>query len=114
MVLIAGATVMRDATGHVADVINGSTEFLNCTGNIYQFYGYSVLQISLFPGKFCEFGLENSFQVIELVSAWGPIIYAGCFAATLSSALASLVSAPKVFQVNFTAVLPDLKLLLLV
>lgn len=36
--------------------------------------------------------------MIELVSWVGPIIYAGCFAATLSSALASLVSAPKVFQ----------------
>lgn len=35
---------------------------------------------------------------MELVSAFGLIIYAGCFAATLSSALASLVSAPKVFQ----------------
>lgn len=35
---------------------------------------------------------------MELVSWVGPIIYAGCFAATLSSALASLVSAPKVFQ----------------
>lgn len=35
---------------------------------------------------------------MELVSAFGPLIYAGCFAATLSSALASLVSAPKVFQ----------------
>ncbi|KZS02252.1 Bumetanide-sensitive sodium--chloride cotransporter, partial [Daphnia magna] len=46
----------------------------------------------------CEWGLQNSFQVIELVSAFGPLIYAGCFAATLSSALASLVSAPKVFQ----------------
>ena len=32
------------------------------------------------------------------MSAFGPLIYAGCFAATLSSALASLVSAPKVFQ----------------
>lgn len=36
--------------------------------------------------------------MIELVSWVGPVIYAGCFAATLSSALASLVSAPKVFQ----------------
>lgn len=35
---------------------------------------------------------------MELVSAFGPLIYAGCFAASLSSALASLVSAPKVFQ----------------
>jgi len=40
----------------------------------------------------------NFVQVMELVSAFGPLIYAGCFAATLSSALASLVSAPKVFQ----------------
>lgn len=31
-------------------------------------------------------------------SFWGPLITAGIFAATLSSALASLVSAPKVFQ----------------
>jgi solute carrier family 12 sodium/potassium/chloride transporter 2 len=35
---------------------------------------------------------------MELVSIFGPLIYAGCFAATLSSALACLVSAPKVFQ----------------
>lgn len=47
----------------------------------------------------CNYGIHNSFQVIELVSLFGPLIYAGCFAATLSSALASLVSAPKVFQV---------------
>lgn len=33
-----------------------------------------------------------------MVSWWGPLIYAGCFAAALSSGLASIVSAPKVFQ----------------
>uniref|UniRef100_A0A914D8R6 Amino acid permease/ SLC12A domain-containing protein n=1 Tax=Acrobeloides nanus TaxID=290746 RepID=A0A914D8R6_9BILA len=36
--------------------------------------------------------------VMELSSLWGPLITAGIFAATLSSALASLVSAPKIFQ----------------
>nr|XP_017034240.1 solute carrier family 12 member 1 isoform X1 [Drosophila kikkawai]XP_017034241.1 solute carrier family 12 member 1 isoform X1 [Drosophila kikkawai] len=80
MVLQCGATVARDATGNLTDVVNGSFAFLNCQ-----------------PGE-CAFGLQNSFQVIELVSGFGPLIYAGCFAATLSSALASLVSAPKVFQ----------------
>lgn len=39
-------------------------------------------------------------QVMSLVSAFGPLITAGIFSATLSSALASLVSAPKVFQVR--------------
>ncbi|KAB7507825.1 Solute carrier family 12 member 3 [Armadillidium nasatum] len=46
----------------------------------------------------CKYGLQNSFQVMELVSAWGPLIYMGCFAATLSSAIASLVGAPRVLQ----------------
>jgi len=39
---------------------------------------------------------------MELISAWGPLIYMGCFAATLSSAIASLVGAPRVFQVENT------------
>lgn len=80
MAVIAGATVARDATGNITQALNGSWDFLNCN-----------------PGE-CQYGLHNSFQVIQLVSLWGPFIFAGCFAATLSSALASLVSAPKVFQ----------------
>lgn len=40
------------------------------------------------------------FQMMTLVSGFGPLIIAGTFSATLSSALASLVSAPKVFQVS--------------
>lgn len=37
-------------------------------------------------------------QMMTFVSGFGPLIIAGTFSATLSSALASLVSAPKVFQ----------------
>ena len=37
---------------------------------------------------------------MALVSVWSPIVTAGIFAATLSSALTSLDSAPKVFQVQ--------------
>ena len=35
---------------------------------------------------------------MEKISAWGPIVTGGIFAATLSSALASFVGAPKTFQ----------------
>lgn len=43
--------------------------------------------------------IKYSFlQVMEKISAWGPIVTGGIFAATLSSALASLVGAPKTFQ----------------
>lgn len=35
MVVMAGATVARDATGDIADMANGSFAFLNCTGSKY-------------------------------------------------------------------------------
>lgn len=45
---------------------------------------------------------------MKIESGWGPLITAGIFAATLSSALASLVSAPKVFQVHDSETLATL------
>ena len=38
--------------------------------------------------------------MVGIVSGWRPLILAGIFSATLSSALASMVGAPKVFQVG--------------
>ena len=35
---------------------------------------------------------------MSLMAGWGPLIYMGLFAATLSSAIASLVGAPRVLQ----------------
>lgn len=90
---VAGAIVTRDANGvnYAYENITLSswdsdrrTEFItNCNQSL--------------SGS-CPFGSHNSFTVIQMVSVFGPIIYAGIFAAALSSALASLVSAPKVFQ----------------
>ncbi|XP_046440487.1 bumetanide-sensitive sodium-(potassium)-chloride cotransporter-like [Daphnia pulex] len=81
--VIAGATVLRDATGDPANyTVNGTvSDYMKICEN-----------------ETCEWGLQNSYQVMTLVSAFGPLNYAGCFAATLSSALACFVSAPKIFQ----------------
>ena len=49
-------------------------------------------------GRECKYGTIHSYQMMEVISAWGPLIYMGCFAATLSSAIASLVGAPRVLQ----------------
>ncbi|KAK7083972.1 hypothetical protein SK128_027921, partial [Halocaridina rubra] len=78
-ICLVGSVELRDATGNVTHVTDWS--FMDCNET-----------------NPCEYGLMNSSQVMELVAVFGPLIYAGCFAATLSSALASLVSAPKVFQ----------------
>ncbi|KAI6649092.1 Solute carrier family 12 member 1-like [Oopsacas minuta] len=46
----------------------------------------------------CLFGLLENTQMIRLSSATGFLVTAGIFSATLSSALTSLISAPKIFQ----------------
>ncbi|XP_041825803.1 solute carrier family 12 member 2 isoform X2 [Melanotaenia boesemani] len=92
-----GACIVRDATGGVNNTI--SSQFAsNCTAASCKFgYDFSSCQYTNRTEK-CKYGLHNDFQAMSLVSGFGPIITAGIFSATLSSALASLVSAPKVFQ----------------
>jgi len=59
----------------------------------YESHGMGTNQLKLSSFVF------NLIQVMELVSSWGPLIYMGGFAASLSSAIASLVGAPRVLQV---------------
>ena len=81
-----------------------SMQIVNCT--------------SRFDDRNCRSGLVYNYQTMRMISAFGPVItgslrknifhfeekvhcfflLAGIFAATLSSALASLVGAPKIFQ----------------
>ncbi|NXN30951.1 S12A1 protein, partial [Nycticryphes semicollaris] len=85
--------VVRDATGSVNDTI---VPGMSCNGSSACSLGYDFSRCASQP---CDYGLMNNFQVVmSMVSGFGPLITAGIFSATLSSALASLVSAPKVFQ----------------
>uniref|UniRef100_A0A803TML4 Solute carrier family 12 member 1 n=1 Tax=Anolis carolinensis TaxID=28377 RepID=A0A803TML4_ANOCA len=86
------ACVVRDATGNVNDTVVFG---MNCNGSSACALGYDF---SSCKTQTCDYGLMNNFQVMSMVSGFGPLITAGIFSATLSSALASLVSAPKVFQ----------------
>ncbi|KFV67979.1 Solute carrier family 12 member 1, partial [Dryobates pubescens] len=86
-----GSCVVRDATGNINSTI--VTELTNCTTAACKLnYDFSSCETG------CQYGLMNNFQVMSMVSGFAPLISAGIFSATLSSALASLVSAPKIFQ----------------
>ncbi|CAG5858880.1 unnamed protein product [Menidia menidia] len=95
--LCVAATVVRDATGNVTDLI---TPGVPCNGSAIAAceFGYNFSSCTENTMSTCAFGSMNNFQVMTMVSGFGPLITAGTFSATLSSALASLVSAPKVFQ----------------
>ncbi|XP_018422708.1 PREDICTED: solute carrier family 12 member 2 isoform X2 [Nanorana parkeri] len=86
-----GSCVVRDASGNVNDTLSAAVT--NCTDAACSLnYNFSYCKPE------CPYGLMNNFQVMTMVSGFAPLITAGVFSATLSSALASLVSAPKVFQ----------------
>ncbi|GMT10099.1 hypothetical protein PFISCL1PPCAC_1396, partial [Pristionchus fissidentatus] len=89
VVISTGSIAVADSDGITAALFNETT------GSFITPSCYDEID----PTKStCEYGLINYFQIVETASLWGPLIIAGIFAATLSSALASLVSAPKVFQ----------------
>ncbi|XP_073410926.1 solute carrier family 12 member 3-like [Dendrobates tinctorius] len=88
-----GSCVLRDASGIINDTIllnNTDCEGLSCQ------FGWDFSECR--QNETCYYGLANHYQAMSMVSAFSPLITAGIFAATLSSALACLVSAPKVFQ----------------
>lgn len=122
----SAATVVRDATGNRNDSVPLGT-YCNGSSEIACNFGYDFSSCEV---ESCKFGLMNNFQVpglsnasnskkksfylcfkspllctppqvMTMVSGFGPLIIAGTFSATLSSALASLVSAPKVFQASY-------------
>ncbi|KAA0715022.1 Solute carrier family 12 member 3 [Triplophysa tibetana] len=89
-----GSCVVRDASGlnesFIPTVLQGECSGVACNYN----WNFS----ECIANNTCPYGLINNYQTMSLVSACSPLITAGIFGATLSSALACLVSAPKVFQ----------------
>ncbi|CAG9790969.1 unnamed protein product [Diatraea saccharalis] len=87
MVLFSGGGALRDASGDVAGLvlINGTVTDTSGLANC-------VLNST------CKYGLHNSYSVMQLMAAWGPLIYGGCWAATLSTALTNLLSVPRLIQ----------------
>ncbi|KAF3848706.1 hypothetical protein F7725_015203 [Dissostichus mawsoni] len=107
--ILAGANISGDLADPQLAIPRGTLLAIVITGIVYLGVAVSTDAACKFGFDFssckndaagCKFGLQNDFQVMSMVSGFGPIISAGIFSATLSSALASLVSAPKVFQDN--------------
>uniref|UniRef100_A0A6Q2XR06 Solute carrier family 12 member 3 n=1 Tax=Esox lucius TaxID=8010 RepID=A0A6Q2XR06_ESOLU len=87
-----GGCVVRDASGGINDTLSNNND---CLGPACK-YGWDFT--ACIKNTSCPFGLSNQYQTMSMVSGFAPLIAAGIFGATLSSALACLVSAPKVFQ----------------
>ncbi|XP_065150411.1 solute carrier family 12 member 3-like [Paramisgurnus dabryanus] len=88
------ATVVRDASGNLNDSLSLNSS-IQCSGLGCKL-GWNFDSCEM--NQTCKFGIINDVEILTIVSANGYLIIIGIFAATLSSALGYLVSAPKVFQ----------------
>uniref|UniRef100_A0A669B2W7 Solute carrier family 12 member 3 n=1 Tax=Oreochromis niloticus TaxID=8128 RepID=A0A669B2W7_ORENI len=88
------ASTVRDASGNMTDLMTGNSTS-GCLGPACKL-GWNFT--TCVQSQTCSQGLANYSQVMGLISGSYYLIVAGVFAATLSSALGFLVSAPKIFQ----------------
>ena len=91
-----GFTYVRQASGNVTEYNMWTNESYSDQESILPSY----LNCTTESGRemSCKFGTLNDQQTMSVISVTGYLIYGGCFAATISSAIASLVGAPRVLQ----------------
>ncbi|XP_032355228.1 LOW QUALITY PROTEIN: solute carrier family 12 member 3-like [Etheostoma spectabile] len=86
--------VVQDASGNITDIMTANMTG-DCLGQGCQF-GWNFTECIV--SQSCHDGLANTQEVMGQLSAWYYLVNVGSFAATLSSSLGYLVSAPKIFQ----------------
>ncbi len=91
--ITAGANMSGDLKDPAKSIPQGTLASISFTGTIY------VIEILLLAGFADAVTLhEHPFEAIKSMSLWGPLVVAGVFAATLSSALGSFLGAPRILQ----------------
>ncbi|XP_025406832.1 bumetanide-sensitive sodium-(potassium)-chloride cotransporter-like isoform X3 [Sipha flava] len=78
LVIVPGAVHLREASGYPNELPNNF--YLNCSLRV------------------CSEGLYHNANLMQTISLWPYLIYLGCFSATLSTALTSLIAVPKILQ----------------
>ncbi|KAK3600462.1 hypothetical protein CHS0354_013017 [Potamilus streckersoni] len=92
----SGGCLLREAVGPAAatvtELVAGNLTTVQLNPDI------DIVTTCFQLNETCKYGTLHDNGIVGLVSSFRPLIIAGIFSATLSSALASMVSAPKVFQ----------------
>ncbi|CAM9584114.1 unnamed protein product [Chrysoparadoxa australica] len=92
--IMAGANISGDLKDPQKAIPNGTFLAIIVSTLVYMLMA-CLLAATVLRETLQDF--ENSIVVVE-ISAWAPIVYAGIFAATLSSALAQIVGAPRILM----------------
>lgn len=91
--ITAGANMSGDLKDPARSIPSGTLMAIGFTAVVY------FIQLILMAGYAPQETLhEHPFDVLKSMSLWAPLVVAGVFAATLSSALGSFLGAPRILQ----------------
>jgi amino acid transporter len=90
--IMAGANISGELKDPHRDIPVGTISAVLITTVVY------LGMVVVYAGAATRIALTTDMLVAVKISAWGPAVYAGIYAATISSAIASFVGAPRVLQ----------------
>eukprot|EP01083_Nonionella_stella_P193396 714331_1 len=101
--IMAGANISGDLKNPSEAIPVGTLTAVGVSTIVYSIMAIMIGAVARrtvdpLSGAEAKYGLLNDLLIMTKVSAWGPLIYAGIYAATFSSALASLVGAPRILM----------------
>ena len=103
--ILIGFTFLKQVSGNVQDYLGFSDEYPNITFPSFDDCSIeansmreNISSIISDYNEGCKFGSAIDQKTMTLLSGTGYLVYCGCYGATLSSAIASLVGAPRVLQ----------------
>lgn len=90
--IMAGANMSGDLENPSKSIPKGTLWAIGVTALVYA--GFALLLAGVAPSNL----LKSDMMIVSKVAIWSPLIIAGIFAATLSSALGSMMGAPRILQ----------------
>eukprot|EP00946_MAST-07B_sp_MAST-7B-sp1_P001419 g1419.t1 len=103
--IMAGANISGDLKDPSSAIPFGTNLSIAVSTVVYLILALFVALVSIrsvpgiLSGEDCPFGGSfHDYVIMARIAAWPPIVYAGIFASTISSGIASLVGAPRILQ----------------
>ena len=103
--IMAGANISGDLKDPSSAIPFGTNLSIAVSTVVYIMLSVFVALVSvrsvpgIITGDDCPFGgTFHDYIIMARIAAWPPIVYAGIFASTISSGIASLVGAPRILQ----------------
>ena len=103
--VLVGFNFLKQVSGNVQDYLGSSPDYPNITFPSFDdcsdeanMMRQNISSIISGYNEGCKFGSAMDQKTMTLISSTGYLVYVGCYGATLSSAIASLVGAPRVLQ----------------